>query len=180
MGRSSRLLVMFAAILMGSSLLARAQQTQSNRWRDFEFLFGEWSWSGGGQPGQVTSGTCTFKPDLNGTVLRRSVHLEYPASKQRAAFAHDDLLYIYRDSADGALRAIFFDNEDHVIRYTVTVASDSIQFLSDAAPSGTRARMTYTRIGPDSVSERFELAPPTKPNQFTTYVEFTAKRTGNE
>ena len=176
MGRSSELLVI-VAVIMGFSLLARAQQSRSNPWRDFEFLLGEWSWSGGGQPGQVTTGTCTFKPDLNETVLRRSVHLEYPASKQRVAFSHDDLLYIYRDPADSALRAIFFDNENHVIRYAVTVASDSIQFLSDAAPSGTRARMTYTRIGPDSVTDRFELAPPSKPDQFTTYVEFTAKRT---
>jgi len=132
----------------------------------------------GGQPGQATTGTCTFERDLNGTVLRRSVHLEYPATKQRAAFSHDDLLYIYRDPGDSAWRAIFFDNENHVIRYAVTVASDSIQFLSEAAPSGTRARMTYTRTGPDSVTERFELAPSSKPDQFATYVEFTAKRIG--
>jgi len=157
----------------------QAQQPQSNPWKDFEFLLGEWTWTGGGQPGQATTGTSTFKPDLNGTVLRRTVHLEYPASKERAAFSHDDLLYVYRDPTDSALRAIFFDNENHVIRYAVTVAptGDSIQFLSDAAPGGTRARMTYTRTGPDSVTEKFELAPPGKPDEFTKYVEFVAKRT---
>jgi len=158
---------------------AQAQQPRSNQWKDFEFLLGEWAWSGGGQPGQA-KGTSTFEPDLNGTVLLRKVHLDYPASKDRAAFSHDDLLYVYHDPSDGSLRAIFF-GENHVIRYAVTVApgGDSIQFLSDAAPSGTRARMTYTKVGADSVTEKFELAPPGKPDQFATYVEFVAERVGN-
>jgi len=168
----------FILLLVATFPVVQAQQPQASAWKDFDFLLGEWSWSGGGQPGQATTGTCTFRPDLNGTVLRRAVHLEYPASEKRAAFSHDDLLYVYRDPADGALRAIFFDNENHVIRYAVTVVptGDSIQFLSDAAPGGTRARMTYRRAGPDSVTETFELAPPGKPDEFTKYVEFTAKK----
>ncbi len=172
-----RTVSLVALLLVICSALA-AQPTQSDTWRDFEFLLGEGSWSGGGHPGQVTTGTCTFKPDLNGTVLRRVVHLEYPATKERAAFSHDDLLYVYRDPADSSLRAIFFDNENHVIRYAVTVnpGGDSIQFLSDAAPGGTRARMTYQQGGSDSVTETFELAPPGKPDAFVKYVEFTAKR----
>jgi len=165
------------AILLVLFSSAHAQQT-SNPWKDFDFLLGDWTWSGGGKPGQATIGSCTFKPDLDGTVLRRTVHLEYPASKDRAAFSHEDLLYVYRDPADSALRAIFFDNENHIIRYAVTVGANagSIQFLSDAAPGGTRARMTYKRLGPDSVTETFELAPPGKPEEFTKYVEFVAKK----
>jgi len=167
------------AVLLAFIVPAYAQRP-SNSWEVFDFLLGDWSWSGGGKPGQATTGTSTFKPDLDGTVLRRTVHLEYPATKERAAFSHDDLLYVYRDPADNALHALFFDNENHVIRYTVTVAAggDSIQFLSDAAPGGTRARMTYKRVASDSVTETFELAPPGKPDEFTKYVEFTARRTG--
>lgn len=47
---------------------------------------------------------------------------------------------------DNSLRAIFFDGEGHVIRYAATVppGGNSLQFLSDAAPAGTRCRMTYT------------------------------------
>jgi hypothetical protein len=158
---------------------AQPQSPRSTPWKDFDFLIGEWTWSGGGQPGQA-KGTSTFEPVLNGTVLLRKVHLDYPASKDRAAFSHDDLLYVYHDPADDSLHAIFFDNENHVIRYAVSfpAGGDSIQFLSDAAPSGTRARMTYTRAGVDSVTEKFELAPPGKPDQFATYVEFVAKKVG--
>lgn len=168
--------VLIALLLISSSLQAQ-QAPAANPWKDFDFVLGEWTWSGGGNPGQG-KGTSSFEPALNGTVLLRKVHLDYPASEKRAAFSHDDLLYVYHDPGDKSLRAIFFDNENHVIRYAVTPAQDgnSIQFLSDAAPSGTRTRMTYTRIGPDSVTEKFEIAPPGKPDQFATYVEFVAKK----
>jgi hypothetical protein len=173
--------VMLAALLLAAVSSAQAPPPPSNPWKDFDFVLGNWAWSGGGQPGQA-NGTSTFEPDMNGTVLLRKVHLEYPASKERAAFAHDDLLYVYHDPQDNSLRAIFFDNENHVIRYAVTVSTggDSIQFLSDAAPGGTHARMTYKRAGPDSVTETFELAPPGKPDEFTKYVEFTARKIGKQ
>ena len=166
-----------ALTLLSFSTLQAQQPRSANAWKDFDFLVGEWTWVGGGHPGQG-KGVSTFAAEMDGTVLVRKTHLDYPATKERAAFAHDDLLYLYRDPQDNSLHAIFFDNEDHVIRYAVTVApgGNSIEFLSDAAPGGTRCRMTYARAGADSVTEKFEIAPPGKPNDFTTYVEFVAKR----
>ena len=159
-------------------LSLQAQQPPStSAWKDFDFLLGEWTWAGGGQPGQG-NGTSTFRPELDGTVLVRKTHLDYPATKERAAFAHDDLIYVYHDPQDNSVRAIFFDGEGHVIRYALTAVSggNSVEFVSDAAPGGTRCRMTYARAGADSVTEKFEIAPPGKPNDFAPYVEFTAKR----
>src|SRR5271157_4757400 len=170
--------IMLVALTLISSLSLQAQpNTPANGWKDFDFLVGEWTWVGGGKPGQG-QGISTFQPELDGTVLVRKTHLDYPATKDRAAFGHDDLLYVYHDPQDNSLRAIFFDGEGHVIRYAITVASggNSVEFLSDAAPAGTRCRMTYARAGADSVTETFEIAPPGKPNDFATYVEFTAKR----
>lgn len=170
--------ILLIVLTLAPFLSLRGQQSQAtNKWKDFDFVLGEWNWAGGGQPGQG-KGVSTFQPDLDGTVLVRKVHLDYPATKERAAFAHDDLLYVYHDPADNSLRAIFFDGEGHVIRYAVTVVEPgkSLQFLSDAAPSGTRCRMTYTRVGEDSVTEKFEIAPPGKPDDFATYVQFTATR----
>ncbi len=54
---------------------------------------------------------------MNGTVLVRRTHLDYTATKPRPAYAHDDLLFVYYDPLDSSPRAIFFDNEGHVIRY---------------------------------------------------------------
>jgi hypothetical protein len=172
-----RLLVVL--MLVPFSFLQAQQPQPKDNWRDFDFLFGEWTWIGGGQPGQGR-GVSTFRPELDGTVLVRKTHLDYVATKDRPAFSHDDLIYVYRDPADNSLRAIFFDDEGHVIRYGVTVApgGNSIEFLSDAAPAGTRCRMTYTKTGADSVTEKFAIAPPGKPNDFTAYVEFKATRVG--
>jgi len=171
--------MLFALTLVPFLSLQAQQPRSTSQWKDFDFLLGEWTWVGGGQPGQG-KGVSTFRPQLDGTVLVRKTHLDYPATKERAAFAHDDLIYVYRDPQDDSLHAIFFDGEGHVIRYAVTVASgaSSIEFLSDAAPAGTRCRMTYARAGADSVTEKFEIAPPGKPNDFATYVEFMAKRVG--
>jgi hypothetical protein len=170
--------IVLVVLTLVSSLSLHAQQPRStNEWKEFDFLLGDWTWVGGGQPGQG-NGVSTFRLDLNGTVLVRKTHLDYPATKERAAFAHDDLIYVYHDPPDNSVHAIFFDGEGHVIRYALTAASggNSVEFVSDAAPGGTRCRMTYARAGADSVTEKFEIAPPGKPNDFATYVEFTANR----
>src|ERR1039457_4806143 len=82
-------------------------------WGALQFLIGSWTGEGGGGPGQGT-GSFSFQPDVQGKVLVRRNHSEYPAAKDRPAVVHDDLMIVYRESdesAEGALRAIFFDNE---------------------------------------------------------------------
>jgi hypothetical protein len=172
-----RAIFVVAALILPLFFSLQAQQRPTNEWKEFDFLIGEWTWVGGGQPGQG-KGVSTFRTEMNGTVLVRKTHLDYPATKERAAFGHDDLIYVYHDPPDNSLRAIFFDGEGHVIRYAVTVASggNSIEFLSDAAPGGTRCRMTYAKGGADTVTEKFEIAPPGRPSDFATYVEFIAKK----
>jgi hypothetical protein len=171
--------LLISFILVSFSFLQAQQPRPKDDWKDFDFLLGEWTWIGGGQPGQG-KGISTFRPELDGTVLMRKTHLDYEAAKDRPAFSHDDLIYVYHDPEDNSLRAIFFDGEGHVIRYRVTVAASgrSVEFLSDTAPGGTRCRMTYNKTGVDSVQEKFEIAPPGKPNDFSTYVDFTATRVG--
>ena len=86
---------MLVALILVPFLSLQAQQARSaDEWKDFEFLFGEWTWVGGGKPGQG-KGMSTFRPEMNGTVLVRKTHLDYPATKERAAFGHDDLIYVY-------------------------------------------------------------------------------------
>ncbi len=73
------------------------------------------------------------------------------------------------------------DGEGHVIRYAATVppGGNSLQFLSDAAPAATRCRMTYTRARVDSVTEKFEIAPPGNPDEFAKYVELRQRGSAN-
>jgi len=170
-------LVVAALGLLFAALAAAQQERPAASWGGLEFLIGEWTGGGSGQPGQG-SGWFSFRPELNGAVLVRKNHAEYPAAKDRSAFTHDDLMYVYHDPADKSLRAIYFDMEGHVIEYRVTVASDrqTAVFLSDAAPALPRYRLSYAKKGPNEVTLKFEIAPPGKPNEFKTYIEASASR----
>ena len=57
-------------------------------WACYRFLIGEWAGEGSGQPGQG-KGAFSLAPDLQGKILLRKNHAEYPASGDRPAAAHD-------------------------------------------------------------------------------------------
>ena len=109
-------------------------------------------------------------------MLLRKSRADYPAMKDRPAFSHEDLTVVYRD-ASGELRAVYFDSESHVIHYAVTAPAEGTAiFVSDAATPGPRYRLSYTRTGENTVALKFEIAPPAKPDAFSTYVDAKARR----
>ena len=150
-------------------------------WGPVEYLVGDWTGEGGGGPGQG-SGSFSFRPDLQGKILVRKNRAEYPATKERAAFVHDDLMVVYRDTPEAAPRAIYFDSEGHTIRYEVQAQPDGgeVVFVSGPEPSAPRYRLTYTRVDQDRVKIKFEIAPPGHPDQFATYIEASAHRVGKQ
>lgn len=152
-------------------LIAQPSPKIDNRWAPLAFLIGEWTGEGGGGPGQGTGGF-SFLPDQGGKILIRKNRAEYPASKDRPAFSHTDLMIVYNEPGETKLRAIYFDTEDHTIHYTVEPSSDgkSVQFVSD------NFRLTYRKTGPDTLALKFEIAPPGKPGAYATYIDATARR----
>jgi hypothetical protein len=156
-----------------------AQQSKDDAWAPVKFLLGDWIGEGGGQPGQGAGGF-SFHPDLQGKILVRKNYADYPATKDRPAYRHDDLMIVYRESGDQDLRAVFFDNEGHVIHYSVPAGDggNSVQFLSEVSAKRPRFRLTYVKTGDDRLSLKFEIAPPGQPDAFATYIEAKARRTG--
>ena len=162
-------------MLLGVLLLCPAICAAED-WGALQYLVGNWVAEGGGTPGQA-AGSFSFTPDLQGRVLVRRSRAEYPATKDKPAFTHDDLMMIFREpeeNAEGALRAIFFDSEGHVIRYTVTMFGDRIIFTSEPSRAAPQYRFTYARQSSAELRMKFEIAPPGK--AFATYLEGTAKR----
>jgi len=145
-------------------------------WDDWQFLLGEWIGERGGQPGQGI-GTFAFSLELQNTILVRKNHAEYPATKDRPAFSHDDLMVVHQE-AGKPTQAIYFDNEGHVINYTVGFSEDKngVTFLSELMPSAPRFKLTYTKGEKDTVLIKFEIASPGKPEEFSPYLEAKAKR----
>ncbi len=176
-GRRIALSSVFIVILVCISTgpLSAQQPPPPINWNAFKFLIGEWVGEGTGAPGEGTGGF-SFSYDLQNTVLVRKNFANYPATKDRPAFTHDDLMIVYQEA--GKTRAIYFDNEQHVINYTVELSKDSNAaiFLSDASPSAPRFRLTYTKLGTDRIKITFDMAPPGKPDSFATYLEGTARR----
>jgi hypothetical protein len=152
-------------------LFAQPSPRVGDRWAPLAFLIGDWTGEGGGEPGQGTGGF-SFLPDQDGKILVRKNRADYPASKDRPAFSHTDLMIVYVEPGETKLRAIYFDMEDHVIHYTVEPSTDgkSVQFVSD------NFRLTYRKTGSDSLAFKFEIAPPGKPGAYTTYIDATARR----
>jgi hypothetical protein len=139
------------------------------------FLLGDWvAGANQGAPGQG-AGSCSFTPGLQDQVIVRTNHAEYPASEKSPAVKHDDLMVIYAVGA-GA-QASYFDNEGHVIHYSVaTPGPGQAVFLGDATAGTPRYRLTY-RLRPDGVLEgEFEVAPPGKPEAFTRYLAWECRR----
>ena len=127
-------------------------------WAAFRPLLGEWVGEPSGQPGEPAGATASFTLELDGQVLVRRNHVQFPPRAGEAAGAvHDDLLVIAREGS--ALRATFWDNEGHVIRYQVTGAAGAITLESEPGP-GPRFRLAYRPLPEGRYAVAFSIAAP--------------------
>jgi hypothetical protein len=87
-------------------------------------------------------------------------------------------MVIYRGDGSAPTKAIYFDNEGHVIHYTASFSDDkqTLVFVSEAAKSTPRFRLSYKKGERGSVGIKFEIAPPGNPDGFKTYLEAKARR----
>jgi len=165
-------------VLMSGLMLGQAQPARpADPWAAYRFLLGQWVGEGDVQGGSG-SGMAAFKLDLSGRIIVRTNHAEYPATAQRPAIVHDDLLIIYRAAPGQMAKAIYFDNEDHTIEYEASVSADgtTVTFVSLAQASAPRYRLVYTKVDASSVRVKFEMASPGSPEAFKTYTEAPMKK----
>jgi len=144
---------------------------EHDNWEPFRFLIGEWTGKGSGSPGEA-SGAFSFSFDLDEKVLVRKNRADYPATKDKPAYSHTDLMVIYKEGAE--TRALYFDNEGHIIHYTVTVTKGQpthVTFLGDISPTAPRFRFVYNKVNNDNMTFQFDFAPPGKPEAFTKYID---------
>ncbi|HEY3400008.1 MAG TPA: hypothetical protein VGK03_05195 [Geothrix sp.] len=160
------------ALLLLAPLGAQTAAPRGDVFAPLRFLVGEWRGEGDGRPG-ASAGMAAFRFELEGRALVRHSHADYPAANGRPASHHEDLLTVFAEG--GQLKALYLDNEDHVIRYLVAGTPEGAVFTSETGP-GPRFRMTYLKKAESLVSLRFEFAPPGKPEAFTAYIEATLRK----
>lgn len=144
------------------------------QWR---VLIGDWAGDGGGQPGSAT-GRTSYRFEVGERAIIRRNRADVAASAGRPASVHEDLLVIYAGSKPGEARALYVDNEDHVIQYTAAWSADgkALTFVSDMVASAPRFRMTYKILSADEHVLDFDIAPPGSPDGFKPYVSGKLKR----
>jgi hypothetical protein len=142
-------------------------------WDKWTWLIGNWIGEGGGQPGQG-SGTFSFSFDLDKNILVRKSHSEYPSTSTNTKITHDDLIIIYLNSNSEPIKAVYFDNERHIIFYSVTFLDNSIILTSDKSDNTTIFRLVYSQLDKETVNIRFEMSQDGL--KFVTYVEGKSKK----
>lgn len=136
------------------------------------FLIGDWQ-AVDTPPGE--SGAFTFTLAVQDHVMVRTNEATYAATADRPASRHDDLLVIYGER--GSLKADYFDNEGHVIRYAVRpAAANVVVFTSDPSPDEPRYRLTYSAAADGVLLGSFEIASPSAPDTFKPYLSWKARR----
>ncbi|MGA7721817.1 MAG: hypothetical protein WCA84_11655 [Ignavibacteriaceae bacterium] len=145
-------------------------------WKQWHFIIGDWLGEGRGKTGQST-GSFSFDFDLQKRILIRKSTANYPAGNDKQTYSHNDLMIIYKEPSNST-QAIYFDNEGHVINYSVNFSDDqnSIIFLSTPSQNEPIYRLTYIKINNQKLDIKFEIARPDTPGSFSTYLEATAHR----
>jgi hypothetical protein len=143
-------------------------------WEPLRFLIGTWeAKTSGGTAGAQSIGVYSFATELKGQILAR--HSGGTDCKAPAEFDcdHSDLLYLYPEGS--AIKAIYFDNEGHVIHYTVTTPTPtSAVFLSDPAAPGPQFRLMYERKA-ETLSGKFQMKMPGQ-NDYRSYLEWSGSK----
>ena len=163
---------LIAAVVFCAIALAQgSHQTQpADPWKALRFLLGTWeAKTQGGSAGAAGSGAYTFRLELKDHVLAR--HSASAGCTGHADFdcEHGDLLYLYRDALGQPLKAIYFDNEGHVIHYDVTTpAPNTAVLVSAASQSGPQYRLIYELKGAVMLG-KFQMRMPGE-SEFRSYL----------
>jgi hypothetical protein len=164
------------ALLLTIPALSGAQTAPAlDPFKALAFLEQNWEANTNGSGGIKSAGTYTFRPELNGHVLaRRSI--SDAACKGPATFdcEHNDILYVYQEQPGQPLKAIYFDNEGHVIHYNVsTPTATKVEFLSEAS-QGPQFRLTYELVGP-LMTGKFQSRMPGQ-TEWKSYLEWSGMK----
>ncbi len=170
-----KLLVVFAVIAAGV-LNAQTPSKGKGQWSALSFLEGTWeAITEGGAAKASAAGTYSFKRELGGHILARHSSADRCKGPTDFDCDHGDLLYVYEDGPGQPLRAIYFDNEGHVIHYGVSAPTPtSVIFISDEGAPGPRFRLVY-ELKDSVMSGKFQMQMPGKAD-WMSYLEWSGKK----
>ena len=166
---------MFYFLLISSFSVSFAQKSKLG---NLDYLIGEWTGSGGGSGSGQGEGGSVFRYDLDSNVIIRENYAHYPAQNNKPEYTHKDLMIIYWQTV--LPKAIYIDNEKHVINYNIELKENELVFTSEEVKGTPQFRMTYIKIDQNRMNLKFDIAPPNKPGKFMPYITADMKRKGKD
>ena len=139
-----------------------------DRWKAFRFLIGNWSGDGTGVAGQGV-GDLSVETDLNESILKMTNQVNFTGKDRKTTYRSTMVV-------SAGSKALFVDNEGHVLHYTVSFGPKTITFVSDPERNSPRFRFTYTDLGGKQVKCSFDIAPPPTLDKYTIHVSGTATK----
>ena len=167
------LLLALCAAIPAVAQSAPATISKPDQWKSLAFLEGTWDAKGQGN-GAAINGTSTFQLELDGHIMARHSRTSDCKGPDSFDCEHGDLLYVFADAPGAPLKAIFFDNEGHVIHYDVSTPSPGTAiFLSDAAMPGPQFQLVYSLQG-NVMAGKFQMRVPGQP--WKSYLEWSGAK----
>jgi len=170
------ILMILALLATGLASWSAQAPKPADPWASLNFLVGDWEGVGTGAPGEAV-GRTGFAFGLDKNILIRKNWAKYPPKAgEKAGLSHEDLMIIYPSSDGASFRAIYFDNEGHVIQYAVSFPPSprSVVFETAPAQQGPRFRMTYAVKADGGLENAFWIAPPG--GEFKVYVQGSLRK----
>jgi hypothetical protein len=157
--------VLFLSFLF---MLGQVSYPQQSNFTNFNFLIGEWVGMGGGSISGKGAGDSIFKYDLDSNLIVRENYAQYPEQNNKPAYTHKDLMIIYFQLTKP--KAVYFDNEKHVINYNIEFSDNKIIFISEEIKGTPQFRLIYEREDDNKMKLYFDIAPPNAPGKFESFL----------
>jgi hypothetical protein len=173
--------ILLVIALLGASARGQEGTAKPDRFAPLRFLVGTWRGDQAGQPGRGTAER-TYQFILDDRFLQETNTSTYPPrEKNKNGEVHHHMSMISYDTARKLFVFRQFHTEGFVNTYVqqpqASADDKTIVFVSEAIeniPPGYRARETYTILGREEFTERFEIAEPGK--DFELYSEARFRR----
>jgi hypothetical protein len=173
--------VIFIVLCIPVLLLGQGVRNDS-LWLPFQPFIGQWTGTGGGEPG-VGKYERTYQYVLGKNFVEvRNISKYPPSERQPQGEVHEDVGYFSYDQVNQQFRLRQFHVEGFVNDYvldSITPDKRTIVFVTEAIenlPPGWKARETYRILDQNRMMEVFELAEPGKEYVEYSKVEFSRRR----
>jgi hypothetical protein len=172
-----RALLMASWLAVSAPALAQsASAPAADPWAPLAFLEGSWGARSTYPEGVAVDSAYLFRRELHGHVLaRRAVSTAACSGPATFDCDHSDELIVFQEQPGQPLKALYVDNEGHVIHYMVsTPAPNDAVFLSEGA-DGPRFRLEY-KLDRGEMAGKFQIRMPGQ-SDWRSYLEWSgAKR----